>query len=59
MHAEPSSICFTRYTCKEALTDLHHNSAPFKKFKKAVEEAKLEFASKTRESYIETDLGYM
>lgn len=49
----------TRYKSKEALTEVHQQSAPFKKFKQAWQEANLEIASKTGESYLETDLGYM
>ncbi|BDA42335.1 hypothetical protein COCOBI_03-2220 [Coccomyxa sp. Obi] len=52
-------LIFERYTSKAALTDVHQNSAPFKKFKQALEAANLEFASKTGESYIECDMGCM
>ncbi|EIE20973.1 hypothetical protein COCSUDRAFT_83532 [Coccomyxa subellipsoidea C-169] len=52
-------IIFERYTSQAALTEVHQQSAPFKKFKKAWAEANLEYENKTGESYIEKDLGYM
>ena len=51
-------IC-CRYPDKKTLTDVHQKSAPFLKFKAAVEAANLEFTSKIGESYIESDLGFM
>ena len=51
--------CPCRYSSKEALTEIHQQSAPFKKFKEQFTAANLEFASKTGESYYEEDLGFM
>jgi hypothetical protein len=48
-----------RYKTKEALIEVHQKSAPFKKFKQAWEEANLEYTSKSGESYLESDIGYM
>lgn len=48
-----------RYSSKEALTEIHQHSAPFKKFKEQWTAAKLEYTSKTGESYLEEDLGFM
>ena len=53
------AVCPYRYSSKEALTEIHQNSAPFKKFKEQWTAAKLEYTSKTGESYLEEDLGFM
>lgn len=52
-------ICPYRYSSKEALTEIHQNSAPFKRFKEQWTAANLEYTSKTGESYLEEDLGFM
>lgn len=51
--------CTCRYSSKEALTEIHQQSAPFKKFKEQWTAANLEYTSKTGESYLEEDLGFM
>lgn len=50
---------YHRYSSKEALTEIHQKSLPFKKFKEQWAAANLEYTSKTGESYIEEDLGFM
>ncbi|CAL5219908.1 g1837 [Coccomyxa viridis] len=52
-------LIFERYSSKEALTEIHQQSAPFKKFKEQWTAANLEYTSKTGESYLEEDLGFM
>ena len=48
-----------RYSSKEALTEIHQKSAPFKKFKEQWAAANLEYSSRTGESYVEEDLGFI
>ena len=62
---EITSVCkqaglsLFRYSSKEALTEIHQQSAPFRKFKEQGIAANLEYTSKTGESYYEEDLGFM
>lgn len=46
-----------RYKTKADLTEVHQKSAPFLKYKE--EAAKLEYAEKRGQSYLDTNLGYV
>jgi quinol monooxygenase YgiN len=51
-------LIFERYATKADLTETHHASAPFKAFGAALAASGL-VLSKSRETYIETDVGFM
>ena len=51
-------LIFERYATKADLTETHHSSAPFKAFGAALAASGL-VLSKARETFIETDVGFM
>eukprot|EP00884_Botryococcus_braunii_P011813 jgi/Botrbrau1/20632/Bobra.113_1s0057.1 len=50
-------LIFERYVDKNAFLEVHKNSAMYKEFQAAVQN--IGIASKTGQSYIEEDIGYM
>ncbi len=56
----PKRPVWCRYTDKDnAFLKVHQQSAPFKAFRQGVQEKNVGIASKTGQSYIETDVGFM
>jgi quinol monooxygenase YgiN len=51
-------VIYERYTNKAYLTDVHQKSLPFVTFKQALADSDL-VVSKSGESFIESDVGYM
>lgn len=49
-----------RYTDKDnAFLKVHKSSAPYNEFQAAVKDSGIEIVTKTGQSYIEEDIGYM